>query len=79
MKWIYGMIVNDTYPQFKEQYKKAVNNNIEEFTWEHQPMRTTFAKYICILVDKHLLREYEEHLEQEVIRQEAYNDDPINY
>tara|TARA_R110000824_G_scaffold181898_5_gene362763 strand:+ start:1616 stop:1855 length:240 start_codon:yes stop_codon:yes gene_type:complete len=79
MKWIYGMIVDGTYHQFKDEYEKAVNNNVEEFTWEGKPMQIIFAKNVCFLVDKHLLREYEEHLEQEAIRHQAYIDDPINY
>ena len=65
MKWIYSMIVDGTYPEFKQSYETALNNNKEEFMWEHKPMRVTFAKYICILVDKHLMREYEDHLEEE--------------
>jgi lipopolysaccharide biosynthesis regulator YciM len=79
IKWIYGMITDGTYPQFKDKYQKAVNNNKEEFMWGKESMRTLFAQYVCRLVDKHLIQEYEDHLEQEIIRQEAYNDDYISY
>ena len=75
MKWIYGMITDNTYPQFKEEYKKALINNKEEFIWDHKAMRTTFAKYVCILVDKHLLQEYNEHMERYAIQEY----DKINY
>tara|TARA_R110002012_G_scaffold6551_2_gene31203 strand:+ start:1894 stop:2142 length:249 start_codon:yes stop_codon:yes gene_type:complete len=79
MKWIYGMITDGTYPQFKDEYQKAVKNKAEEFEWEGKPMRVLFAQYVCRLVDKHLIQEYEDHLEQELIRQEAYNDDYVSY
>ena len=75
MNWIYGMIMDNTYPQFKEEYEKAVKNNIKEFEWDKRPMRVAFAKYICILVDKHLLQEYEEHMEQYAIQE----NDKVSY
>ena len=75
MSWIYNMITDGTYSEFKQLYEDAVNNNIKEFMWEHAPMRTMFAQYVCILVDKHLLQEYEEHLEQ----QEIINNDYFSY
>ena len=75
MKWIYGMIVDGTYPQFKDEYKKAVNNNKEEFMWGRESIRTLFAQYVCKLVDKHLLQEYDEHMERYTI--EEY--DQANY
>lgn len=76
MNWIYGMIMDNSYPQFKQEYEKAVKSNTKEFVWEGKPMRATFAKYVCILVDKHLLKEYEEHLEQYAIEKE---NDYISY
>ena len=75
MKWIYSMISDHTYPQFKEEYKKAVNNNKEEFIRGRESIRTLFAQYVCKLVDKHLLQEYDEHIERYAI--EEY--DKINY
>ena len=79
MNWIYSMIADNTYSQFKYKYEKAIENNNKEFTWDGKPMRVTFAKYVCILVDKHLMQEYDEHLEQQVIMHESYLNDPINY
>ena len=69
MKWIYGMIVDGTYPQFKDEYQKAVNNNKEEFIWGRESIRTLFAQYVCRLVDKHLLQEYDEHMERYAIQE----------
>ena len=79
MKWIYSMIVDNTYPEFKEKYKQSLKDNKEEFIWDAHPININFAKYVCILVDKHLLQEYDKHLEQEAIKHQAYIDDPINY
>ena len=72
MKWIYGMIADHTYPEFKKLYKEAVKNNEKEFIWERSPIRTNFAKYVCILIDKHLMQEYEEHIQHQI---EAYISD----
>ena len=72
MNWIYSMIIDGTYPEFKQSYETALHKKEKEFMWGGQPMRVTFAKYICILVDKHLLQEYENHLEELEIINDGY-------
>ena len=53
----------------KLNYEKASKNNLKLFEFGGQTFETIYAKYICILVDKHLIPEYEDYLEQKAIMQ----------
>ena len=65
MKWIYQMIEDGSYPDFKKLYRTAECNQDENFTWRSEQIRTDFAKYIVFLVDTHLMKEYEEYIESQ--------------
>ena len=64
MGFIYQMITDGTYSVFKLNYELASKNNLKTFEFGGQKLDTIYAKYVCILVDKHLMPEYEEYLEE---------------
>ena len=64
MGFIYQMITDGTYSVFKLNYELASKNNLKTFEFGGQTFETIYAKYVCILVDKHLMPEYEEYLEE---------------
>ena len=68
MGFIYQMITDGTYSVFKLNYELASKNNLKSFEFGGQTFETIYARYVCILVDKHLMPEYEEFLEQKAIR-----------
>ena len=69
MGFIYQMITDGSYSVFKLNYEQASKNNLKLFEFGGQTFETIYAKYICILVDKHLIPEYEDYLEQKAIMQ----------
>ena len=77
MSFIYQMITNGSYPAFKVNYQLAQEHGLKNFTFGNEEILTMYAKHVCILVDKHLMKEYEDYLEQRA--DEAYVDDHIPY
>ena len=69
MNWIYQMITDGSYIDFKELYEYSKDNNIEKFMWDTQEIRTDFASHICIFVDRHLMPEYTQYLEDMIEEQ----------
>ena len=62
ISWIYDMVQNNTYQIFRKLYKQALKDNDSQFIWEGEIMQTNAARFICALVDEHIMDEYNEHL-----------------
>lgn len=62
MKWIYAMIVDNTYPAFKAVALTAKQQNIDTFKFEGSVVDTAYAMYVIEYVDKHAMPAYDKHL-----------------
>jgi len=63
MSWIYSMIMDGSYHHFKNLYNEAIESKQNKFKWGSEDIDTNYAKYVVFFIDKHLMKEYEEHLE----------------
>ena len=61
MKWIYTIVQNGMYQNFKKAFMNAVENNIDSFTFDNREFSLIRAKHICTLADKVSI-EYDEYL-----------------
>jgi len=66
MKWIYAMVVDNSYNIFKMMYQQAVEKNISAFMFQGSEIKTAYAKSVCEYVDKHCMPEYDQHLQDTV-------------
>ena len=70
MKWIYAMIVDNTYPAFKKMTEAAVELGLEEFKYNGGILDTTYAQLVCEYVDKKGMPDYDKHLQENVLDRE---------
>ena len=65
MKWIYAMIVDNSYHAFKKITETAVEAGVKEFIYDGQKIDTAYAQAVCEYVDKHAMPAYDKHLTSE--------------
>ena len=64
MKWIYSMVMDDSYKRFKQLYIKCVLTDSTSFNFESKTYVKSFAKSVVKYVDDNkLLEQYEEHIQ----------------
>ena len=77
MKWIYSMIEDESYKEFKLLYIKCVLTNSDSFQFNGQTYVKSFAKSVIKYVDDNkLLDKYNEYL---VEKCEEYDNEQVNY
>jgi len=64
MKWIYSMVMDDSYERFRQLYIKCVLTDSTSFNFEGKTYVKSFAKSVVKYVDdNNLLEQYEEHVQ----------------
>jgi|TARA_R110000744_G_scaffold275919_1_gene388686 hypothetical protein len=63
MKWIFDMIVDGSYEDFKKEYIKCVLTNENTFNWGSKNIAKSYGKSVVKYVDEHLMHEYDRHIE----------------
>ncbi len=77
MKWIYSMIEDESYKEFKLLYIKCVLTNSDSFQFNSQTYVKSFARSVVKYVDDNkLLDKYNEYL---VEKCEEYDNEQVNY
>ncbi len=71
MSYIYKMVEDGSYVDFKKAYENADQSNHVKFKFNNEDIDTTYAKYVCIFVDTYLQDLYEEYLSDQI---DAYVD-----
>jgi len=75
MKWIYSMIMDESYDRFKQLYIKCVLTDSTSFNFNGQTYVKSFAKSVVKYVDDNkLVQKHEQHMQAELDRQQAYAD-----
>lgn len=70
MKWIYSMVMDDSYKRFKQLYIKCVLTDSTSFNFEGKTYVKSFAKSVVKYVDdNNLLEQYEEHVQTQYDRE----------
>ena len=70
MKWIYSMIMDESYKRFKQLYIKCVLTDSTSFNFEGKTYVKSFAKSVVKYVDdNNLLAEYEQHIDDSIEQQ----------
>ena len=70
MKWIYSMIMDESYKRFKQLYIKCVLTDSTSFNFEGKTYVKSFAKSVVKYVDdNNLLAEYEQHVDDSIEQQ----------
>ncbi len=62
MKWIYAMIVDNSYYAFKAIAETAEENNVDKFKWENTWIDTVYARSVITFVDNKAMPDYDKHL-----------------
>jgi len=65
MKWIYAMIVDNSYHAFKKITETAVETGVKEFIYDGHKIDTAYAQVVCKYVDNHAMPAYDKHLTSE--------------
>jgi len=77
MKWIYSMIEDESYKEFKLLYIKCVLTNSDSFQFNSQTYVKSFARSVVKYVDDNkLLDKYNEYL---IEKCEEYDNEQVNY
>ena len=66
MKWIYNMVENGSYEDFKKEYIKCVLTKQDSFNWGHQNISKTYGKSVVKYVDEYLMEEYDKHVDSQI-------------
>jgi len=76
MKWIFDMIVDGSYEDFKKEYIKCVLTKQDTFNWGSKNIAKSYGKSVVKYVDEHLIHEYDKHIDQciesETMMRESY-------
>ena len=71
MNYIYKMVEDGSYIDFKKAYENADQSKHTKFKFNNEDIDTMYAKYVCVFVDTYLQDLYEEHLSDQI---DAYVD-----
>ena len=63
MKWIFTMVEDGTYEDFKKEYIQCVLKRKESFSWGSKVIAKSYAKSVVMYVDKYAQKEYDQHIE----------------
>ena len=75
MKWIYSMIVDDSYDRFKQLYIKCVLTDSTSFNFNSQTYVKSFARSVVKYVDENkLIEKHEQHMLAQLETQKEYAD-----
>ena len=67
MKWIYSMILDGSYIEFKKLYIKCVLTDEISFKFNGQTYVKSFAKNVIKYIDNNkLVKEYNKHLNDQI-------------
>jgi len=62
MKWIFNMVENGSYEDFKKEYIECVLKKREHVNWEGMEIPKLYARNVVKYIDNYLGPKFDEHL-----------------
>tara|TARA_R100001463_G_scaffold25650_2_gene60625 strand:- start:10936 stop:11184 length:249 start_codon:yes stop_codon:yes gene_type:complete len=79
MKWIFDMLMEGTYEDFKKEYIKCVLTKQDSFNWGSKNIAKTYGKSVVKYVDEHLIHEYDKYIDNCIESEASMHEVYVNY
>ena len=63
MKWIFTMVEDGSYEDFKREYIKCVLTRQDTFEWGNKTITKAYGKSVVMYLDNHAIKAYNEHID----------------
>lgn len=66
MKWIFNMVEDGSFKDFKKEYIKCVLTKKDTFNWKGMNVSKLYGKYVVKYVDDELQKKYDQYVDQQI-------------